>query len=69
MKMKSGLLWFCALVLTVFLGLTTFNLPAHAFSSSDYDHLLQTNECNGCDLTGADLSGEDFYGSALIGAD
>lgn len=58
---------FSAAVLTIFLSLTLFSLPANAFDAKDYEKLLMTNECNGCDLSGADLSRKELYGSALIG--
>lgn len=68
MNMKPWFRQLSAIVLTIFLSLTLFSLPANAFVSTDYDHLLLTNECNGCNLTGADLSNKDLYGSALLNA-
>ena len=73
MKIKTWFRGVSAVVLTIVLSLTLFGLPANAFvftdTSINLDHLLETNECNDCNLSGVDLSGRDLYGSALLRAD
>ncbi|SMP62655.1 Pentapeptide repeat-containing protein [Desulfonatronum zhilinae] len=41
---------------------------AWAWNQADLDKLLETKECNGCDLSGALLYGEDLSGAGLVGA-
>ena len=54
---------------TIVFSLTLCTFPANAYTQTDLDHLLLTNECNFCDLSEANLSNLNLYGSSLIEAD
>ncbi len=54
-----------AIPLATAIGLAS---PAHAFDEADFQKLADTNECEGCDLSGADLTGLTLRHTKLIGA-
>lgn len=59
-----------SLLIVFFLAASTLTMGgnAQAFEPTDWEQLLATNACPGCDLSGANLEGENLEGADLRGA-
>lgn len=55
-----------ALAITAMASLALLSPLAFSYNQADLQKLLDTNECNDCDLSGADLSNKGLYGAAML---